>query len=84
MKIENESKLTHVIVKGEAQMVDVSYKDITIPRELLFPALKLFIMGKKYKDFNDFVSAKQHRQNKLITLVIPLCHNINVTHACSG
>ncbi|XP_076920275.1 cyclic pyranopterin monophosphate synthase, mitochondrial-like [Bidens hawaiensis] len=86
--IKNESKLTHVGVKGEAQMVDVSHKDIS--KRVAIASCKV-ILGKKVFDL---VSANQVAKGDVLSVaklagitgakqtsnLIPLCHNINLTH----
>ncbi|XP_076888531.1 cyclic pyranopterin monophosphate synthase, mitochondrial-like [Bidens hawaiensis] len=86
--IKNESKLTHVGVKGEAQMVDVSHKDIS--KRVAVASCKV-ILGKKVFDL---VSANQVAKGDVLSVaklagitgakqtsnLIPLCHNINLTH----
>ncbi|XP_076888929.1 cyclic pyranopterin monophosphate synthase, mitochondrial-like [Bidens hawaiensis] len=86
--IKNESKLTHVSVKGEAQMVDVSHKDIS--KRVAIASCKV-ILGKKVFDL---VSANQVAKGDVLSVaklagitgakqtsnLIPLCHNINLTH----
>lgn len=86
--IKNESKLTHVGVKGEAQMVDISHKDIS--KRVAIASCKV-ILGKKVFDL---VSANQVAKGDVLSVaklagitgakqtsnLIPLCHNINLTH----
>lgn len=87
---ENDSKvsLTHISVKGEAQMVDVSHKDIS--KRVATASCKV-ILGKKVYDL---VSANQLAKGDVLSVakiagisggkqtsnLIPLCHNINLTH----
>nr|XP_043622362.1 cyclic pyranopterin monophosphate synthase, mitochondrial [Erigeron canadensis] len=87
-KVESESKLTHISVKGEAQMVDVSHKDIS--KRVAIASCKV-ILGKKVYDL---VSANQVAKGDVLSVakiagitgakqtsnLIPLCHNINLTH----
>ncbi|KAI7742274.1 hypothetical protein M8C21_002462 [Ambrosia artemisiifolia] len=86
--IKNESKLTHVSGKGEAQMVDVSHKDIS--KRVAIASCKV-ILGKKVYDL---VSANQVAKGDVLSVariagitgakqtsnLIPLCHNIDLTH----
>ncbi|XP_023771029.1 cyclic pyranopterin monophosphate synthase, mitochondrial [Lactuca sativa] len=88
MEMENESKLSHISVKGEAQMVDVSDKDIST--RVAIASCKV-ILGKKVYDL---VSANQVAKGDVLSVakiagitgakqtsnLIPLCHNINLTH----
>ncbi|CAI9260579.1 unnamed protein product [Lactuca saligna] len=88
MEMENESKLSHISVKGEAQMVDVSHKDIS--KRVAIASCKV-ILGKKVYDL---VSANQVAKGDVLSVakiagitgakqtsnLIPLCHNINLTH----
>ncbi|XP_071726562.1 cyclic pyranopterin monophosphate synthase, mitochondrial [Rutidosis leptorrhynchoides] len=87
-KIDNESKLTHISSKGEAQMVDVSHKDIS--KRVAIASCKV-ILGKKVYDL---VSANQVAKGDVLSVaklagisgakhtsnLVPLCHNINLTH----
>lgn len=87
-KTKNESKLTHISVKGEAEMVDVSHKDIS--KRVAIASCKV-ILGKKVYDL---VSANQLAKGDVLSVakiagitgakqtsnLIPLCHNINITH----
>ncbi|KAJ0565721.1 putative lyase [Helianthus annuus] len=86
--IKNESKLTHVSVKGEAQMVDVSHKDIS--KRVAIASCKV-ILGKTVYDL---VSANHIAKGDVLSVakiagitgakqtsnLIPLCHNIDLTH----
>ncbi|KAK9076361.1 hypothetical protein SSX86_004695 [Deinandra increscens subsp. villosa] len=91
LSIENtktETKLTHVSVKGDAQMVDVSHKDIS--KRVAIASCKV-ILGKKVYDL---VSANQVAKGDVLSVakiagitgakqtsnLIPLCHNIDLTH----
>ncbi|KAJ9539108.1 hypothetical protein OSB04_031841 [Centaurea solstitialis] len=87
-KTENKTMLTHISVKGEAQMVDVSHKDTT--KRVAIASCKV-ILGKKVYDL---VSANQLAKGDVLSVakiagitgakqtsnLIPLCHNINLTH----
>lgn len=87
-KIENETKLTHISVKGEAQMVDVSHKGIS--KRVAIASCKV-ILGKKVYGL---VSANQVPKGDVLNVakiagitgakqtsnLIPLCHNIDLTH----
>lgn len=86
-KVKNESKLTHIGAKGEAQMVDVSHKDIS--KRVAIARCKV-ILGK---EVYDQVSANQVAKGDVLTVakiagitgakqtsnLIPLCHNIDLT-----
>lgn len=87
---ENSSSpgLTHIGSKGEAQMVDISLKDIT--RRIAAASCKV-ILGR---DVFQLVSADQMGKGDVLGVaklagicgakqtsnLIPLCHNINLTH----
>ncbi|KAM3281674.1 hypothetical protein P3S67_027320 [Capsicum chacoense] len=85
---ESFARLTHVGSKGEAQMVDVSRKDIS---KRMAIAHGKVILGQKVFDL---VSANQMGQGDVLSVaklagicgakqtsnLIPLCHNINLTH----
>ncbi|XP_055808436.1 cyclic pyranopterin monophosphate synthase, mitochondrial isoform X2 [Solanum dulcamara] len=80
--------LTHIGSKGEAQMVDVSLKDIS---KRIAIARGKVILGQKVFDL---VSANQMGKGDVLSVaklagicgakqtsnLIPLCHNINLTH----
>lgn len=80
--------LTHIGSKGEAQMVDVSLKDIS---KRVAIAHGKVILGQKVFDL---VSANQMGKGDVLSVaklagicgakqtsnLIPLCHNINLTH----
>ncbi|KAL1295705.1 hypothetical protein HN51_056555 [Arachis hypogaea] len=85
---ENSFELTHTGHSGEAQMVDVSPKEST--KRTAIAGCKV-LLGKKV--FN-LVSANQMAKGDVLTVakiagisaakqtssLIPLCHNINLTH----
>lgn len=85
---ENEFDLTHISSKGEAQMVDVSPKEIS--KRVAIASCKV-ILGRKVFDL---VSANQMGKGDVLSVakiagisgakqtsnLIPLCHNINLTH----
>ncbi|GAB4844606.1 hypothetical protein Ancab_038006 [Ancistrocladus abbreviatus] len=85
---ENGHQLTHIGGKGEAQMVDVSPKEST--KRTATASCKV-ILGKKVFDL---VSANQLAKGDVLTVakiagisgakqtsnLIPLCHNITLTH----
>lgn len=87
-EVENESKLTHISVKGEAQMVDVSHKDIS--KRVAIASCKVLLGKKVY----DLVSANQVAKGDVLSVakiagitgakqtsnLIPLCHNIDLSH----
>ncbi|KAL3337766.1 hypothetical protein AABB24_030077 [Solanum stoloniferum] len=80
--------VTHIGSKGEAQMVDVSLKDISMRVAI---ARGKVILGQKVFDL---VSANQMGKGDVLSVaklagicgakqtsnLIPLCHNINLTH----
>ncbi|GKA31861.1 cyclic pyranopterin monophosphate synthase, mitochondrial, partial [Tanacetum coccineum] len=86
--MKNESILTHITTKGEAQMVDVSHKDIS--KRVAIASCKVLLGRKAY----DLVSANQVAKGDVLSVakiagitgakqtsnLIPLCHNINLTH----
>lgn len=81
------SRLTHVDSKGEAQMVDISSKEIT--KRVAIASCKV-VLGKKVFDL---VSANQMEKGDVLGVakiagicgakqtsnLIPLCHNINLS-----
>lgn len=85
---ESFSGLTHIGSKGEAQMVDISSKDIT--KRVAIASCKV-ILGQKVFDL---VSANQMAKGDVLGVakiagvcgakqtsnLIPLCHNINLSH----
>lgn len=85
---ENEIDFTHVGNKGEAQMVDVSPKEIS--KRVAIASGKV-ILGRKVFDL---VYANQMAKGDVLSVakfagisgakqtsnLIPLCHNINLTH----
>ncbi|OVA06273.1 Molybdopterin cofactor biosynthesis C (MoaC) domain [Macleaya cordata] len=85
---ENEQGLTHISNTGEAQMVDVSSKEST--KRVAIAGCRV-ILGKKAFDL---VSANQIAKGDVLSVakiagitgakqtsnLIPLCHNINLTH----
>ncbi|XAR53950.1 Cyclic pyranopterin phosphate synthase [Bertholletia excelsa] len=85
---ENEDRLTHVGSKGEAQMVDVSPKETS--KRIAIASCKV-ILGRKVFDL---VSVNQIAKGDVLSVariagisaakqtsnLIPLCHNINLTH----
>ncbi|KAM3235732.1 hypothetical protein P3L10_015769 [Capsicum annuum] len=85
---ESFARLTHIGSKGEAQMVDVSRKDIS---KRVAIAHGKVILGQKVFDL---VSANQMGKGDVLSVaklagicgakqtsnLIPLCHNINLTH----
>lgn len=85
---ENESRLTHIGSKGEAQMVDVSLKATSYRTAM---ASCRVILGKKAFDL---VSANQVAKGDVLGVakiagitgakqtssLIPLCHNISLTN----
>ncbi|KAK9280639.1 hypothetical protein L1049_014335 [Liquidambar formosana] len=85
---ENESGLTHIGNKGEVQMVDVSHKATTYRTAM---ASCKVILGKKVFDL---VAANQMTKGDVLSVakiagicgakqtssLIPLCHNISLTH----
>ncbi|GAB2243506.1 hypothetical protein Droror1_Dr00023634 [Drosera rotundifolia] len=85
---EKPHRLTHIGVEGEAQMVDVSAKDITKRTAL---ASGKVILGKKVFDL---VSANRLEKGGVLSVakiagivgakqtsnLIPLSHNINLSH----
>ncbi|PIN12383.1 Cyclic pyranopterin phosphate synthase [Handroanthus impetiginosus] len=80
--------LTHIGTKGEAQMVDISSKEIT--KRVAIASCKV-ILGQKVFDL---VSANQMEKGDVLSVakiagicgakqtsnLIPLCHNINLSH----
>ncbi|XP_059651226.1 cyclic pyranopterin monophosphate synthase, mitochondrial [Cornus florida] len=86
--VENDYGLTHVGSKGEAQMVDVSPKENT--KRVAVATCKV-ILGRKVFDL---VSANQMAKGNVLSVakiagingakqtsnLIPLCHNIKLTH----
>ncbi|GKA72800.1 cyclic pyranopterin monophosphate synthase, mitochondrial [Tanacetum coccineum] len=86
--IKNESILTHISTKGEAQMVDISHTDIS---KIVAIASCIVILGRKAYDL---VSANQVAKGDVLSVEkiagiigakqtsnsIPLCHNFNITH----
>ncbi|XP_047338343.1 cyclic pyranopterin monophosphate synthase, mitochondrial [Impatiens glandulifera] len=87
-KTMSETRLTHVDTKGEAQMVDVSSKETT--KRVAIASCKV-ILGKSTFDL---VSSNQMGKGDAISVarlagiigakqtsnLIPLCHNINLSH----
>ncbi|XP_057499826.1 cyclic pyranopterin monophosphate synthase, mitochondrial-like [Actinidia eriantha] len=85
---ENEIGLTHIGGKGEAQMVDIYPKEIS--KRIAVASCKV-ILGRKVFDL---VSANQVAKGDVLSVariagicgakhtsnLIPLCHNINLTH----
>lgn len=85
---ESFAALTHIGSKGEAQMVDVSHKDIS---KRVAIARGKVILGR---EVFDLVSANQMGKGDVLGVaklagicgakqtsnLIPLCHNINLTH----
>lgn len=85
---ENETGLTHIGGKGEAEMVDVSPKEIS--KRVAVASCKV-ILGRKVFDL---VSANQIAKGDVLSVariagisgakhtsnLIPLCHNIILTH----
>lgn len=85
---ENETGLTHIGGKGEAEMVDVSPKEIS--KRVAVASCKV-ILGRKVFDL---VSANQMAKGDVLSVariagisgakhtskLIPLCHNIILTH----
>ena len=85
---ENEIGLTHIGGKGEIQMVDISPKEIS--KRVAVASCKV-ILGRKVFDL---VSANQVAKGDVLSVariagicgakhtsnLIPLCHNINLTH----
>jgi cyclic pyranopterin phosphate synthase len=85
---QNGSGLTHIGSKGEAQMVDISAKEIS--KRLAIASCKV-MLGKKVFDL---VSDNQIGKGDVLSVakiagitgakqtsnLIPLCHNINLTH----
>lgn len=88
-KMNPNARLTHVGGKGEAQMVDVSPKETS--KRTAIASCKV-ILGKKVFDM---VLANQMAKGDVLTVakiagingakhtssLIPLCHNITLTHA---
>ncbi|GJX49592.1 cyclic pyranopterin monophosphate synthase accessory protein, mitochondrial [Tanacetum coccineum] len=86
--MKNKSILTHISTKDEAQMVDISHKDIS---KIVFIASCKVILGRKAYDL---VPANQVAKGDVLSVgkiagiigakqtsnFIPLCHNINITH----
>lgn len=85
---ESVSVLTHIGSKGEAQMVDISSKEIT--KRVAVASCKV-VLGQKVFDL---VSANQLEKGDVLGVakiagvcgakqtsnLIPLCHNINLSH----
>ncbi|CAK9150762.1 unnamed protein product [Ilex paraguariensis] len=85
---ENEFGLTHIGNRGEAQMVDVSHKESS--KRVAVASCKV-ILGRKVFDL---VSANQMAKGDVLSVakiagiigakqtsnLIPLCHNISLTH----
>ncbi|XP_043718208.1 cyclic pyranopterin monophosphate synthase, mitochondrial [Telopea speciosissima] len=86
---ENEQRLTHISSTGEAQMVDVSSKGIS--KRVAIAGCKVLLGSKKVFDL---VSANQVAKGDVLGVakiagisgakqtsnLIPLCHNISLTH----
>ncbi|KAJ4954920.1 hypothetical protein NE237_011703 [Protea cynaroides] len=86
---ENEQRLTHISRTGEAQMVDVSSKETS--KRVAIAGCKVLLGSKKVFDL---VSANQVAKGDVLSVakiagisgakqtssLIPLCHNINLTH----
>lgn len=82
------SGLTHIGSRGEAQMVDVSLKEVS--KRVAVASCKV-ILGK---EVFDLVATEQMRKGDVLSVakiagicgakqtsnLIPLCHNINLTH----
>lgn len=87
-KQESFSGLTHIGGKGEAQMVDISSKEIT--KRVAVASCKVILCQKVF----DLVSANQMEKGDVLGVakiagvcgakqtsnLIPLCHNINLSH----
>lgn len=85
---ETFSCLTHIGSKGEAQMVDISSKEIT--KRVAVAGCKVMLGQKVF----DLVSANQMEKGDVLGVakiagvcgakqtsnLIPLCHNINLSH----
>ncbi|XP_058187631.1 cyclic pyranopterin monophosphate synthase, mitochondrial-like isoform X2 [Rhododendron vialii] len=85
---DNEFSLTHIGDAGEAQMVDISSKEIS--KRVAIASCKV-ILGQKVFDL---ISANQMAKGDVLSVakiagisgakhtsnLIPLCHNINLTH----
>ncbi|KAK9094055.1 hypothetical protein Scep_025524 [Stephania cephalantha] len=85
---EAKQGLTHISSSGEAQMVDVSSKEIT--KRVAIAGCKVILGKKAY----DLVSANQIAKGDVLSVakiagisgakqtssLIPLCHNINLSH----
>lgn len=85
---ETFSRLTHIGSKGEAQMVDISSKEIT--KRMAVAGCKVMLGQKVF----DLVSANQMEKGDVLGVakiagvcgakqtsnLIPLCHNINLSH----
>ncbi|KAG8391951.1 hypothetical protein BUALT_Bualt01G0240400 [Buddleja alternifolia] len=85
---DSSPKLTHISSKGEAQMVDITSKEIT--KRVAIASCKV-ILGQKVFDL---VSANQMQKGDVLGVakiagvcgakqtshLIPLCHNINLSH----
>ncbi|KAL0428728.1 UNVERIFIED_CONTAM: Cyclic pyranopterin monophosphate synthase, mitochondrial [Sesamum radiatum] len=85
---ESFSCLTHIGSKGEAQMVDISSKEIT--KRVAVASCKVMLGRKVF----DLVSANQMEKGDVLGVakiagvcgakqtsnLIPLCHNINLSH----
>ncbi|XP_042479555.1 cyclic pyranopterin monophosphate synthase, mitochondrial-like [Macadamia integrifolia] len=86
---ENEQRLTHISRTGEAQMVDVSSKGIS--KRVAIAGCKVLLVSKKVFDL---VSENQVAKGDVLSVakiagisgakqtsnLIPLCHNISLTH----
>ncbi|XP_042487818.1 cyclic pyranopterin monophosphate synthase, mitochondrial [Macadamia integrifolia] len=86
---ENEQRLTHISRTGEAQMVDVSSKGIS--KRVAIAGCKVLLGSKKVFDL---VSENQVAKGDVLSVakiagisgakqtsnLIPLCHNISLTH----
>lgn len=87
-KNDLSSRLTHVGSTGEAQMVDVSCKDVS--NRVAIASCKVILGSKVF----DLVSANEMGKGDVLGVakvagicgakqtssLIPLCHNINLTH----
>lgn len=85
---ESSAGLTHTSLKGEAQMVDISSKEVS--KRIAIASCKVILGQKAF----DLVSANQMQKGDVLSVaklagisgakqtsnLIPLCHNINLTH----
>ncbi|KAI8558148.1 hypothetical protein RHMOL_Rhmol04G0067000 [Rhododendron molle] len=86
--VDNEFSLTHISDTGEAQMVDISSKEIS--KRVAVASCKVILDQKVF----DLISANQMAKGDVLSVakiagisgakhtsnLIPLCHNINLTH----